>query len=156
MCRFSFRIIAAFFTFAIGISAFFIWNSLQTPVVPLVGTFRVYPRRIDHNVPDVGESAMCAMQHRPIVGGVLNGKAISKPAPAYPAIAKTARQQGTVLVGLTVDESGKVISARAISGAPLLQQAAVQAAYQARFAPTLLSGQPVKISGTLTYNFVLE
>jgi protein TonB len=92
----------------------------------------------------------------PISGGVLNGKAISKPQPVYPAIAKAARQQGTVVVQILVDESGKVVSAHAVSGPPLLQQAAVQAAYQARFSPTLLSGQPVKVSGTITYNFVLQ
>jgi len=92
----------------------------------------------------------------PISGGVLNGKAISKPQPAYPAIAKAARASGTVTVQVTVDESGKVVSARAAGGHPLLQQAAVQAAYQARFSPTLLSGQPVKVNGVITYNFVLQ
>jgi protein TonB len=92
----------------------------------------------------------------PISGGVLNGKAISKPQPAYPPIAKAARASGTVTVQVTVDESGKVISARAAGGHPLLQQAAVQAAYQARFSPTLLSGQPVKVNGVITYNFVLN
>lgn len=92
----------------------------------------------------------------PISGGVLNGKAISKPQPAYPAIAKAARASGTVTVQVTVDESGHVISARAAGGHPLLQQAAVAAARQARFSPTLLSGQPVKVNGVITYNFVLQ
>lgn len=92
----------------------------------------------------------------PISGGVLNGKAISKPVPPYPAIAKAARAAGTVTVQITVDESGKVISAKAVSGHPLLLQAAQQAAYQARFSPTMLSGQPVKVSGIITYNFVLQ
>jgi periplasmic protein TonB len=92
----------------------------------------------------------------PISGGVLNGKAISKPAPPYPAVAKAARASGTVVVQITVDEGGKVVSAAAVSGHPLLRQAAVQAAYQARFSPTLLSGQPVKVTGTITYNFNLQ
>jgi protein TonB len=92
----------------------------------------------------------------PISGGVLNGKAISKPQPAYPAIARAARASGTVTVQVIVDEGGKVISARAVSGHPLLQQSAVQAAYQARFSPTLLSGQPVKVTGVITYNFVVQ
>ena len=91
-----------------------------------------------------------------ISGGVLNGKAISKPQPAYPAIAKAARASGTVTVQVLVDESGKVVSAHAVSGHPLLQQSAVAAARQARFSPTLLSGQPVKVSGVITYNFVLQ
>jgi len=92
----------------------------------------------------------------PISGGVLNGKAISLPKPPYPPIAKAAHAAGTVTVQVTIDESGKVISAHAVGGHPLLQQAAVQAAYQARFTPTQLSGQPVKVTGVITYNFVAQ
>lgn len=91
----------------------------------------------------------------PISGGVLNGKAISLPKPAYPPVAKAARQTGTVTVQVTIDENGSVISARAVGGPPLLQAAAVQAAYGARFSPTKLSGQPVKVTGVITYNFQL-
>ncbi|HYO62991.1 MAG TPA: energy transducer TonB [Pyrinomonadaceae bacterium] len=91
-----------------------------------------------------------------ISGGVLNGKAVSKPQPPYPPIARAARAQGTVTVQITVDEQGRVISASAVSGHPLLQQAAVQAARNARFTPTLLSGQPVKVTGVITYPFVLQ
>ena len=90
-----------------------------------------------------------------ISGGVLNGKAISKPEPPYPALAKAARASGTVTVQVTVDETGKVVAAKAVSGHPLLQSAAVAAARQATFTPTLLSGKPVKVTGVLTYNFVL-
>ncbi|MBA2732944.1 MAG: TonB family protein [Acidobacteria bacterium] len=92
----------------------------------------------------------------PISGGVLNGKAISLPKPGYPPIAKAARASGTVTVQVTIDESGKVVSARAVGGHPLLQQAAVQAAYGARFSPTQLSGQAVKVTGVITYNFVAQ
>jgi TonB family protein len=91
-----------------------------------------------------------------VSGGVLNGKAISKPQPDYPPIAKAARASGTVTVQITVDEEGNVVSAAAVGGHPLLQQAAVAAARQAKFTPMLLAGQPVKVSGVITYNFVLE
>jgi protein TonB len=91
-----------------------------------------------------------------VSGGVLNGKAVSKPAPSYPPIAKAARASGTVTVEILVDESGHVLSATAISGHPLLQQAAVAAAREATFSPTRLSGQPVKVSGVVTYNFGVE
>ncbi|HWW74255.1 MAG TPA: energy transducer TonB [Pyrinomonadaceae bacterium] len=91
-----------------------------------------------------------------VSGGVLNGKAIAKPQPAYPPIAKAARVQGTVTVQVLVDEEGYVIAANAVSGHPLLQPASVFAARQARFSPTLLEGQPVKVSGVITYNFVLQ
>jgi TonB family protein len=92
----------------------------------------------------------------PISGGVLNGKAISKPMPAYPQEAREAGASGTVTVQITVDEDGTVASAVAISGHPLLREAAASAARQARFSPTLLSGQPVKVTGVVTYNFVLQ
>lgn len=90
----------------------------------------------------------------PISGGVLNGKAVSLPQPAYPAVARAAHASGQVVVQVTVDEEGQVIDAHAVSGHPLLQQSAVQAARSAKFAPTKLSGQPVKVTGTLIYNFV--
>lgn len=89
-----------------------------------------------------------------ISGGVLNGKAVSLPKPSYPQIARAAKASGTVVVQVTIDESGRVVSASAISGHPLLKAAAVQAAYGARFSPTLLSGQPVKVTGTINYNFM--
>ncbi len=89
-----------------------------------------------------------------IPGGVLNGKAISLPKPAYPAIAKAAKASGIVSVQVTIDENGNVISASAVSGHALLKASAVQAAYQAKFSPTLLSGVPVKVTGTINYNFV--
>lgn len=93
---------------------------------------------------------------RVVSGGVLNGKAISKPQPPYPPAAKAARASGVVVVQVTVDETGSVISAKAVSGHPLLRAAAEAAAKQAKFSPTLLSEEPVKVSGMLTYNFVLE
>ena len=89
-------------------------------------------------------------------GGVLSGKAVAKPQPVYPSVAKSGRVQGTVTVQVVVDEAGQVISARAVSGHPLLQASAVAAAQGARFAPTILSGQPVKVSGLITYNFNLS
>ena len=92
----------------------------------------------------------------PISGGVLNGKAISLPKPAYPPIARAAHASGTVVVQVTIDENGSVISASAVSGHPLLTQAAVNAARQARFSPTKLSGQPVKVTGVIQYNFVAQ
>ena len=91
-----------------------------------------------------------------IQGGVLNGKAISLPSPAYPPIARAAHASGIVVVQVTVDENGRVISANAVSGHPLLKASAVQAAYEARFSPTYLSGQPVKVTGTISYNFHLQ
>jgi len=54
-----------------------------------------------------------------------------------------------------IDESGNIIQATAVSGHPLLKSSAVDAARKAKFVPTMLNGQPVKVSGMLTYAFVL-
>lgn len=89
-----------------------------------------------------------------ISGGVLNGKATSLPKPPYPPAARAVRASGAVSVQVLINESGSVVSASAVSGHPLLRAAAVQAARGARFSPTMLSGQPVKVSGVITYNFV--
>jgi TonB family protein len=48
-----------------------------------------------------------------------------------------------------------VIAARAISGHPLLKDAAVTAARQWQFAPTTVEDKPVKVVGTVTFNFQL-
>jgi len=92
----------------------------------------------------------------PVSGGVLNGKAIRLPKPAYPAIARAARASGTVVVQVLIDENGNVVNASAVSGHPLLQAVAVGAARQAKFSPTKLSGQPVKVTGVIQYNFVAQ
>lgn len=89
----------------------------------------------------------------PISGGVLNGKAISLVKPSYPPIARTAHASGTVTVQVLIDEQGNVISAHATSGHPLLQSSAVAAAKASKFSPTKLSGQAVKVSGVIIYNF---
>ena len=88
-----------------------------------------------------------------VSGGVLAGKAIARPQPPYPQMARAAGIEGAVVVEVTVGENGSVISARAVSGHPLLRDAAVQAARGWRFSPTMLSGVPVKVIGTITFNF---
>ncbi len=92
----------------------------------------------------------------PVSGGVVNGKATSLPRPPYPAAAKAVRAAGTVSVQVLIDEDGNVISAEATSGHPLLRAAAEQAARGAKFSPTLFSGQRVKVSGVVVYNFVAQ
>lgn len=92
----------------------------------------------------------------PLSGGVLNDKAISLPKPPYPPAARAAKADGTVVVQVTFDENGKVTKASAVSGHPLLRAAAVSAAYNAKFSPTRVGGQPVKVTGVINYNFVAE
>ena len=86
-------------------------------------------------------------------GGVVNGIAKDLPTPAYPALARQMNISGLVQVQVLIDESGKVISANAVSGNALLKPAAEKAAWAARFSTTTLSGVPVKVSGVIVYNF---
>lgn len=85
--------------------------------------------------------------------GVINGKATSLPKPAITAAAKTVNAGGTVSVHVMIDEKGNVITANAVSGHPLLRATSEAAARIAKFSPTLLSGAPTKVSGTINYHF---
>jgi TonB family protein len=89
-------------------------------------------------------------------GGVFQSSATRRVEPAYPPLAQAARISGSVVVEVTADEEGNVISARALSGHPLLKDAAVSAAKGWKFSATMLSGVPVKIIGTITFNFNLD
>ncbi|MBA2738025.1 MAG: energy transducer TonB, partial [Pyrinomonadaceae bacterium] len=92
--------------------------------------------------------------NRPVNAGVLNGRAVNLPTPAYPAAAKAMRAAGRVMVQVTLDESGNVMSAKATSGHPLLRQSAEAAARQSRFNPIRVNNQAVSATGILVYNFV--
>ena len=89
----------------------------------------------------------------PAEGGILNSRALELPAPKYPAEARRVHEFGEVQVKVLVDETGKVISAEAIFGPDSLRQAAVDAAKLARFAPRVVDGITVRVSGILTYDF---
>jgi TonB family protein len=127
-------------------------NSVEVKTVSSNGEARVPQIFIDTEPPPTpGPKPIL----KPVSGGVLNGAALSLPAPIYPDAAKRMRLSGTIVVEVVIDEMGKVISARAQAGPGALRDAAVQAALRARFSPTKLSGQPVKVSGIINYKFSL-
>jgi periplasmic protein TonB len=126
------------------------------PAGPGAGTVVTAPAKVNIAEEPPPPASTPTPPRAPISGGVLNGKAISLPKPAYPPIARAAHASGTVVVQVLIDENGSVVSAKAVSGHPLLQAVAVSAARQARFSPTKLSGQPVKVTGVIQYNFVAQ
>jgi TonB family protein len=85
--------------------------------------------------------------------GVVNSIALSLPKPNYPSAAYATNAQGKVDVQVTIDETGRVISAKAINGSGALRSVSEQAAKRARFRPTTLSNVPMKVTGVITYNF---
>lgn len=105
----------------------------------------------------VGESKL--IEPQPIedfskFGEVLNAKAISLPAPKYPAAAKAVEAEGTVIVEITVNEKGVVTDAKAVDGHPLFRKSAEKAALKAKFEPTLVDGKAVETKGILVYKFL--
>ncbi|HNH81047.1 MAG TPA: TonB family protein [Acidobacteriota bacterium] len=87
--------------------------------------------------------------------GVMRGNALARVTPEYPKAARSARVAGDVVVELVIDEKGNVESVRVVSGHALLRQAAINAAQQWKFKPTLLNKAPVKVTGILTFRFTL-
>lgn len=84
---------------------------------------------------------------------IINSKAISLPKPNYPPPAIAVNAGGEVSIKVLLDEDGNVISAQAINGHPMLKQPAVTAARNAKFTPTYLNGQKVRVTGTIIYRF---
>jgi len=147
-------------------------------VPPVIGAFRLSERNIDPrgSAPTNSDGCITCNATAPVVrveetpptpivvkpptqrvtSVVLMSKVISLPQPPYPPMAKQIGIHGAVQVQILVDETGRVISAHAVSGHPFLNPSAEQAAQRARFTPTTLNGQSVKVQGVIVYNFVLQ
>lgn len=85
--------------------------------------------------------------------GSLAGKARQRVFPTYPAIARASRTTGVVTVHLVVDEKGEVVSVERSEGPLQLRNAAADAARRWKFNPTVVNGQPVRVTGYLSFNF---
>lgn len=106
--------------------------------------------------PELVKTVKVKKPQPPVSKGVINGQASFLPKPTYSSAAKAVKASGDVNVQVTIDESGKVISAKAVSGHALLRDEAERAARNARFTPTFLSNEPVKVTGIIIYKFALQ
>jgi periplasmic protein TonB len=90
------------------------------------------------------------------------GRDISPPrrlrevSPVYPRVARLSRLEGVVVVECVIDEHGRVQNATVLKGAPLLDDAALDAVRQWAYAPSLLNGVPVEVVMTVTVTFQLR
>jgi outer membrane biosynthesis protein TonB len=167
------KIIVALFTFVIGIGCAYLLlypYSASEPQHDVLAPATDVPNA-QPTVPEIepfdscedarqrAKSMMAADWYRAatytIFGGSLEGKKICKPSPVYPQKALDAKVSGIITVKLLVNETGIVLSARAVKGPRLLRKAAEDAARGAVFAPNLLGGEPVNVWGLVTYEFVL-
>ncbi len=98
---------------------------------------------------------VAAPQRIRVSQGVVAGLNIKKVQPTYPAIAKTARVQGSVVLQAEISKEGTIQNLRVISGPPLLIQSALEAVKQWRYRPYILNGEPVEVETMVTVNFSL-
>jgi protein TonB len=87
--------------------------------------------------------------------GVVRGRAISQPKPAYPRAALSARIQGSVVLNATIGMDGAIKKLQVVTGNPFLTGAALDAVKKWRYQPYYLNGVPVEIESTITLNFKL-
>ncbi len=80
-----------------------------------------------------------------VSAGVIAGNGLSGMTPQYPAIAKAARIQGTVVLGAEISTAGTVKSLNVISGPPMLQKSALKAVKTYRYKPYLSRGKPAVV-----------
>ena len=88
--------------------------------------------------------------------GVTQGMVLHKVQPSYPALARTARVQGSVVLAAVIGKDGAIQNLHVISGHPLLTQAALDAVRQWRYRPYILNGEPVEVDTQVTVNFSLS
>ena len=85
--------------------------------------------------------------------GVLQGMLLAPIRPVYPAIAKAAGVQGTVVVEAIISRRGTIESLHVVSGPQMLQGAALDAIREARYQPYRLNGVPTEVVTRITVNF---
>jgi protein TonB len=90
-----------------------------------------------------------------VSSGVMAGNILVKTQPQYPAIAKAARIQGTVVLQATISKEGTITNLTVVSGPPMLQQAALDAVRSWRYKPYLLNGEPVEVGTQVNVVFSL-
>lgn len=110
-------------------------------------------RQEDAEGGSTGSSKADMTGKHPLNSEVVNSKAISLPKPTFPPVARFGRASGKVTVAIMIDSNGDVAKIVAVSGNPLLQAAAADAARRAKFSPTTKGGVPLQVTGTISYNF---
>jgi protein TonB len=106
----------------------------------------------------VGSTALIpkvAVQRIRVSSGVTQGLVVHRVEPLYPAIAKAAHVQGTVILAAVIGKDGTIQNLHVVSGHPLLQGAAMDAVKQWRYRPYILNGEPVEVDTQVVVNFTL-
>jgi len=86
---------------------------------------------------------------------MLEGNLIRRVQPVYPAPARNARIQGSVVLVAVISKAGTIENLRTLSGHPLLVPAAIDAVRQWRYRPYILNDEAIEVETQITVNFIL-
>lgn len=112
---------------------------VKTEPAPIVVKSQTSAPEVSSGPPDVGPLNLFASRLAP---------------PNYSLLSRQMGLQGRVLVQVTLDENGKVLSAQATTGPKPLQNAAEDAVKKSKFNPVIVEGSPAKVTGYIVFNFV--
>jgi TonB family protein len=129
--------------------SFLVWSGPDGELPEVPGTWRV-----ESGQPCVeADTGSDANEPVYLASNELFNRATTRVTQIYPAVAKAARATGTVVIEVLVDEKGSVRCARAVSGHPLMQAAAKEAALKWKFAPLEAFGRPAQMIGMIAFHF---
>lgn len=103
-----------------------------------------------------GDNSAQARKTVRVPTGVMLGRFEHKVMPVYPDEAMLKGIQGDVWFSVAVDETGKIVSAQAMGGDPLLIAASKEALEKSRFYPYVVNGTPVSVEAKLGFHFTVE
>ena len=106
------------------------------------------------NAPAVVPKAATPQRVR-VSQGVSQGLLVHQVKPVYPALARQARIQGTVVLQAVISKTGDIEGLHLVSGHPMLAPAAIDAVKQWKYKPYFLNGEPVEVETTINVNFTL-
>jgi protein TonB len=87
---------------------------------------------------------------------MMEGDLLQRVQPVYPSLAKQAHIQGQVILRAVINRDGMIQNVEALSGHPMLVQAAIDAVKQWRYRPYCLNGETVEVETQITVNFALS
>lgn len=140
-------------------------NQIDDPLSPDPGPYvpgarngdpHGFPNLFDGNARPVLPASPPAIVSHPLLLSHMNeGNLVRKIQPAYPALARSARIQGKVVLQAVISKQGTIENLTVLTGHPMLVPAAIDAVRQWRYRPYILNNEPVEVETQITVNFSL-
>jgi TonB family protein len=133
----------------------FMWLRIFAGAILLV-TLGVLPSSAQSKPPEERDNPAQVEKPVQVPTGVMLGRFEHKVMPVYPAEAMMKGIQGEVWFNIEVDETGRIVSAQAMKGDPLLIAASKEALEKSRFYPYVVNGTPVRVEAQLGFHFTAQ